>query len=127
MLENLSEITWFIPVHTVSEANSREHWHKAALRHCSQKKLVQAYFWKERPKITLPCAITLVRIGKRKLDSDNLPVSMKYIRDAIADCLIPGLPPGRADGDMRLSWQYDQKKAYGNAVGIEITFIFRKE
>jgi hypothetical protein len=68
----------------------------------------------------LPCHIVLTRIGKKKLDSDNLPMSMKWVRDAVADQLIPGLLPGRADDDSRITWDYAQEIAKEYAVRIEI-------
>lgn len=68
----------------------------------------------------LPAHIKLTRVAPRILDSDNLPVSMKYFRDAIADYFIPGLAPGRADSNERLTWSYDQRKGT-YAVEIEIT------
>lgn len=74
-----------------------------------QRACVQMYI--DFKKIKLPCTVKLIRQSPRKLDTDNLPVSMKYIRDAIADHLIPGLAPGRADDDQRLNWQYEQTTA----------------
>ena len=118
----MSEIEWFLPIFTVSEANSREHWHKKAVRHDMQRRWVKVKFLQEKPTITLPCQITLTRIGKRKLDSDNLPISMKWIRDAIADNIFPGLPPGRADDDERLVWKYDQKITKIRELGVIISF-----
>lgn len=102
-------LQWTLPIRAESEANCSEHWTKKKKRHDIQKRWVWAYFKQERPCIPLPCRIKLTRIGKRMLDSDNLPVSMKWVRDSIADQLIPGLPPGHADNDPRLSWEYDQK------------------
>ena len=75
-----------------------------------QRRWIWATFNSEKPVIPLPCHIKLTRIGKRYLDSDNLPMSMKYIRDAIADQIFPGLAPGQADNDERLSWEYNQTK-----------------
>ena len=117
-MENILEIT--LPIHTVSEANISEHWTKKKKRHDIQKKAIWIYFKKEKPEISLPCRIKLTRIGKRKLDDDNLPVSMKWIRDEISSCLIPGKLPGRADDDKRISFCYDQK--IGKEYGINIIF-----
>jgi hypothetical protein len=116
-MEKLFE--WIVPVRTISEANSREHWAKAKKRHDLQKKWVKVFFEKEEPYIPLPCVIKLTRIGQRELDSDNLPVSMKYIRDAIADQIFPRLAPGQADNDPRLSWEYDQAISRIYAVKVE--------
>ena len=60
-------------------------------------------------QVQLPCTVTLRRCGKRDLDDDNLTGALKYVRDAIAEYLIPGLAPGRADNDRRIAWKYDQE------------------
>jgi hypothetical protein len=51
--------------------------------------------------------ILLTRYGRR-LGSDNLVGGCKAVRDAVADVLIPGLAPGRADDDSRLFWAWNQ-------------------
>lgn len=93
---------------TVSEANVCEHWREKHKRHKAQQRWIWMYFKRETRDIPLPCTVHLIRHGKRILDSDNLPVSLKWVRDAVAACLIPGLPPGRADNDPRITWEYDQ-------------------
>lgn len=114
-----------IPIRTVSEANTREHWHKSAKRHNQQKFLVKTIFQKHVKYIHLPCKIRITRISPRFLDSrDNLPMSLKWIVDQICDSLVPGKRPGMADSDERIDISYDQKKGAPNeyAVKIEITF-----
>lgn len=117
-------ISWLLPIKTVSENNSTEHWRKKHARHKIQKNYIRMQFLIERPQIMLPCTITLTRIAPRALDSDNLQGSLKWIRDSIADNIIEGLSPGRADSDPRLTWIYAQKK--GNikeyALLIEICY-----
>lgn len=105
-----------IPVHTVSESNCFESWRKKHARHKNQKTVIWVALINDISKISLPCHIKLTRIGKRLLDTDNLPVSMKWIRDQIADMLIPGLAPGRADNDPRITWNYDQSTGKDYAV-----------
>jgi hypothetical protein len=119
MKEMTKLFEWIIPVRTVSEANSREHWAKKKRRTDVQKRWVKLYFDRYEPDIRLPCTIKLTRIGRRELDSDNLPVSMKYIRDAIADRIFPRLAPGQADNDKRLSWEYGQEISRIYAVKVE--------
>lgn len=68
----------------------------------------------------LPVKITLIRIAPRSIDDDNLQFAMKEFRDFIADALIPGLPMGRADGDERLIWKYQQKKDEPKKYAIKI-------
>ena len=94
----------------VSEANTSEHWSKKSSRHKMQKMLINAYMNRQqRPQP--PCLITLTRIAPRLLDAeDNLPMSMKYFKDAIADFIYPGLAAGRADDNANLSWTFRQQK-----------------
>lgn len=109
-----------VPIRTVSEGNSREHWRKSHARHKSQKLAVSHYLKKDKPNITLPCKITLTRIAPRALDSDNLQFSLKYIRDATADYIKPGLQAGRADDDKGMEWVYSQEKGKPKTYGIRI-------
>lgn len=61
----------------------------------------------------LPVVVTIVRVGPRALDDDNLAFAAKGLRDGIADAL------GVKDHDPRVSWKYAQEKgAY--AVRFEI-------
>lgn len=102
-----------IPLKTVSTMNLREHWSIRAKRAKAHRRET---FWalaSELKKPSLPCTITLTRIGKRKLDTDNLAASFKACRDGVADWL------GIDDGDERLTWVYAQELgAY--SVKIEI-------
>jgi len=112
-------ITWELPIKTISECNVKQHWAKASKRHKLQQRYIRFAFLEYRPKITLPCIITLVRVGKRRLDDDNLRVAFKWIKDQIAQCLIPNTKLGQADDDPRLIWHYDQ--SIGEA-GVRISF-----
>jgi len=116
-------ISWFIPIKTVSEANCSEHWTKKHKRHKEQKLWIYSLFKTNLPNLRLPVTIKLTRHGKKLLDDDNLPVSMKYFRDAIADCLIPGKRPGQADSDPRIVWTYAQ--LVSDRVGVKIE-IYKK-
>ena len=75
----------------------------------------------EQRSVALPCRICLTRIGLRPLDFDNLVYSFKYIRDEVADLIIPGLARGRADGDKRIEWDYKQEIGQ-NGFRVEIEF-----
>ena len=109
----------FIPIKTVSEGNIREHWHKAASRHTAQRMAVEKAL-AQCSKQELPCTVELIRYGLRKLDSDNLQFSFKWIRDAVADWLVPGLKRGRADDDPRITWEYGQTKVKKGEEGFKI-------
>jgi hypothetical protein len=53
---------------------------------------------------------------------DNLMSSLKDIVDILADYLIPGLAPGRADSDSQLSFIYQQKKGRVREHSLKIEF-----
>jgi hypothetical protein len=88
-----------------STPNLREHWSKRARRTKSQrgalKRDVQAWLLAGNgPRLT----ITLTRVGKRSLDSDNLAAALKACRDGVADAL------KLDDGASWVEWRYAQRK-----------------
>lgn len=100
----------------VSLTNSREH-HMAKARRAKQqrgdaKKATLAEL--DRANTDRPWLITITRLGKRKLDDDNLASSAKHIRDGIADAL------GIDDGDERLRWRYAQDTPLPYGVRVEM-------
>lgn len=101
----------FLNLPVPSGANLREHWSIAHRRHKNQKGRVLMALIADRVSKELPVKITFTRLSPRKLDSDNLQFAFKYIRDAVADYFIPGLLPGRADDDSRITWHYTQEKS----------------
>ena len=124
-----------LPIKTVSEANSSEHWTKKADRHKQQQFILRWGLRDITDSIQLPCIVRLIRLSPRTLDSDNLLTALKYIRDEISEILIPdkkryylskqgrAVPiKGRADDDDRITWQYDQEKSKTQAIRIEIEF-----
>lgn len=114
-------VTWQLPIKTASESNSSEHWTRKSKRHRIQKRWVIATFRSARPIVPFPCHVHLTRIAPRKLDEgDNLPGSMKYIRDAVAECLTGIHIAGRADGDDRISWEYAQEKGKVREYAVKI-------
>lgn len=113
-------ISYEIPVKTVSEANSREHWAVRAKRAKLQRGVARLATGSRvgvGVGIYEPTRITLTRIGKRRLDTDNLARALKAVRDGIADAL------GVDDGDDRLDWQYKQAIGKVYSVQVEITKI----
>lgn len=128
----MSKIIWEIPLKTVSEANSSEHWTVSSKRHRQQQFFVRALFHGHPKPILPPCKITLTRINSRSLDEDdNLPMAFKWIKDEISECIFPekrrfyvkkgkACPiKGRADDDYRLKWVYAQEKGK-QGIRIEI-------
>lgn len=107
-----------IPVRIKSECNTHTHWRDRYSRAKKQKASVIIHWLKATPKVEMPCSIKLVRRSPRKLDDDNLRGAFKAIRDAIADLIVPGLAPGRADE--QINWHYDQVKDKGHSVDVEV-------
>ncbi len=115
------KITIEIPIRLVSESNVREHWSKSHKRHKAQKIAVAWKMKEYMQDIKLPCKITLRRASPRQFDvDDNLRTAFKYIKDEVANQLIPGKRPGMADSDPRIEWQYDQVKSKAYYVILEI-------
>lgn len=110
-----------IPIKTISEANCSEHWKKKHKRHKNQKFLVKLALKRHICQVILPCQVNITRLSPGTLDFDNLVSSQKWVVDAVCDCLIPGLLPGRADGDRRIKISYDQQRSrlYGIKINIQ--------
>lgn len=114
--------TVYLPLATVSEANTFEHWSDRHRRNKKQKERTSLMI--PNQKYPLPCIVHLTRISPRSLDDDNLPQSMKHIRDTIASKIKPGLAPGRADGDPLITWKYSQEKGEPKQQGVRVSFIW---
>ena len=114
------EIVFRVDVMTVSLANEHAHW-RVRQRRAKHERLQTRLTWiatcgvKGRPLYTGECArVVLTRHSRGRLDSDNLPVSMKSIRDEIAACL------GIDDRSDRVEWLYRQASD-GKGVEARIT------
>ncbi len=129
----MEKIVWEIPLKTVSEANSSEHWSVSSKRHRQQQFFVRALFHGSNDPIPLPCTITLTRLNSRGLDDDNLVSAFKHLRDEIALCIFPEKRKccllkngntrrikGVGDSDPRLHWEYAQEKSKTMGIRIEI-------
>lgn len=133
----MCEIIWELPLKTVSESNISEHWTKASKRHRQQQHFIRLLFAKESKEIPLPCNVKLIRLATRFLDKDdNLPMSFKWIKDEISECLFPEKRAhyidrngwarpikGRADDSPMVTWQYDQEKSKILGIRIEINKV----
>jgi len=114
-----------LPIKTVSEANCSQHWTVKAKRHRLQKRWIKTVFLKERPQIELPARVVITRIAPNELDiHDNLPMSLKYVVDAIAEQLTGNFVPGQADSDKRISWIYCQKRGKPKEYAVNIEIIY---
>lgn len=91
-----------LPIKTVSLTNQREHWRVRHRRTQYQREAVALLMPKGVP---VPCTVKLTRISPGVLDDDNLPASMKSVRDEIAKL------SGIDDRDPRVRWEYAQRRA----------------
>jgi hypothetical protein len=120
-------IVWELPIRTVSESNSSEHWTVKNKRHSKQKRLINLRFRKDKELIKLPCVVTLTRIAPRTLDAhDNLRSAFKWLADAIADNLFPGKAPGRADDSQEIIWEYKQERGAPRKYSVRIEFDMKE-
>jgi hypothetical protein len=129
----MTKIMWEIPLKTVSEGNTFEHWAQSSKRHRQQQFFIRALFHGLTEEIPLPCKITLTRLGGFVLDKkDNLPMSFKWISDEISECIFPQKRKtyikngkirtlkGRLDDDPQLHWFFLQEKGPTKGIRIEI-------
>jgi len=130
------EIT--MPIVTVSEANGgvkishirngkkcykSEHWTDKHRRHKLQKGSVALWLRPHRQHVSLPCTIKLTRYAPDKLDRfDNLPMSLKWVLDAVCEVITNDYRPGRADaheGIVDVQYQQEISNAYGVKIRIQ--------
>lgn len=110
-----------LPLRTKSEANCFEHWHLRHKRHKAQQALVALALKPLKENIKLPCRILLTRFAPKKLDKhDNLPMSFKYIVDAVCSIITGNFASGQADSDERISISYDQIESQEYGIRIEV-------
>lgn len=111
-----------LPIRTKSEANCFEPWRVKHARHKDQQRIVALGLKPLRDHIHLPCKITLTRFAPDELDVfDNLPMSFKYIVDAVCAIITGNYIAGKADSDKRISISCDQVKSKAYGIRIEIT------
>ncbi len=96
-----------LPIRLKSSANISEHWAVKLKRQKKEKLLVK--FALNAIDLSQVTQIKLIRHAPRQLDDDNLAYAFKHIRDCVADLIIPGLAPGRADS--RLSFLCSQERS----------------
>ena len=117
------KITLDLPLQTVSEANCFEHWTKKHRRHNEQKVMISRFLSPHHDKIKFPCKVLLTRFAPDKLDEfENLPMSFKYVVDAVCAIITQDFRPGRADSDKRITLSCNQIESKEYGIRIEITF-----
>ena len=110
-------ITTYLPLHTVSGMNTREHWavrKRRAAEHRSVAKMALTGPLREEPH-PLPLQVTLTRYAPRPLDGDNLQASLKHVRDGVADAL------GVDDRTALVEWVYRQQRGAPREYGVAVT------
>lgn len=141
MRSSTNGVDWvqlILPILTVSEANGgakkaykrngktcykAEHWTDKHARHKRQKGMVGMLLRKHAAILKVPCFITLTRYAPNKLDRhDNLPMSMKWILDAVCEIITGDNRPGKADEDERIEVRYNQIASKEYCVRVLITF-----
>lgn len=109
-----------IPFRLPSEANISDHWTKKHKRKQQQKAVIHGFCYWKLKNAKLPLTIELTRCGPKQLDYDNLVIAFKTIRDTLADIIIPGLRPGRADDNPDLHFKYAQEVSKKYAIRITV-------
>lgn len=95
-----------VPTTVVSEANRREHWAKKLRRKDGQRHaLCEALAaCPVKPSLVqFPVTVTWVRIGRQRMDDDNLANAFKGLRDELAHLM------GIDDGSPQVAWRYEQR------------------
>lgn len=89
--------------------NARLHWRTRAAHVKAQRATVRFMLWSHRDTIATlakPLRVTLIRVGPRLLDDDNLAGVFKAVRDEVAHVA------GVDDGDTAaVRWFYEQRIA----------------
>lgn len=111
-----------VPIEIFNEANqANQHWRIKSKRHNAQNFSVQHYLKNVCNFKNMPIHLKLIRISPRMLDcEDNLPYAFKWVKDTLANMLIPGLQWGRADDSDLLTWSYGQNKGKPKEKGMRL-------
>lgn len=112
-------IDWTLPLDLVSP-NIKEHWRETWRRNKKNHWQLKIAYINVSKLVQLPCIVTITRLAPRLWNDDNFIFGCKGIRDSIADLIIPGLAPGRADDSEDIQWIYKQEKCKNKGVRIQI-------
>lgn len=117
MSKTVRQVDFMVPIRTVSEMNSRDHWAvRLKRKHNQQLELIAA--WQNNVggnRVELPCTVKLTRVGPKRLDGDNWQAGAKFIRDAVAQKL------GIDDGSDLVKWEYSQMVNGHREYGVIVT------
>lgn len=109
-------MTIHLPIRTQTEANAKEHWRTRHQRAKGQRAATKLYV-SQLTAPSLPAEITLTRLGKRKMDDDNVPGALKHVRDELAAWI------GVDDGSPLYTWIYRQTVGKEYGVRVEIANV----
>jgi hypothetical protein len=116
--DTIDAVAVYLPIRAESEANKREHWAVRKKRKDAQQLTVREKMNGLKPTLRRlgdRYHVTLTRLGKRKMDKDNLAGSFKHVQDEVARIL------GVDDGDeARVTWDYQQLVCKVYEVLIEV-------
>lgn len=108
----------------LNEGNKSDHWSAKYQRSQARKhRLISLRYEidEHRKKFKFPIKVMLIRLGPRLCDSDNWVTTAKAYRDFLSDLLIPGLAPGRSDGDeSKIIFGYAQQTSKNKYYGLRI-------
>lgn len=108
-----------LPIKTVSESNTRRGARSKMTRTKAQRNAVRDRLRAMALHLPrLPATVTVTRIGKRLLDTCNLPSAVKAIEDGIAD--VYGVDDGQGERDGSYRWVREQRVGAAYAVEIKI-------
>jgi hypothetical protein len=100
-----ADVSAWLPIRVVSEANMHQHWRRRQLRAKSQRAITCVYVGRLLRGAGKPKRVVLTRYSARELDSDNLAGAFKHVRDEIAALC------GFNDREKSVEWVYQQFKA----------------
>jgi hypothetical protein len=115
-------MTVVLPLRTVSEKNTREHWRTRARRVAGQRGMAKIACWQPCAAFRkTPVTVLLTRVAPQALDDDNVAASLSGVRDGVADALQTN------DRDPLVLWRYGQRRGrpreYSVLVHLEATPI----
>lgn len=115
-----------VPVKTSTETNTRQNWYAVAGNAKREREatcLSLKGLHVEYPALIK--SVKLTRHGLRLMDDDNLPGSMKRVRDQVAAWIAGNnTPDGKGDDSPTcgVAWSYDQVKGKEYGVVLELRY-----
>jgi len=118
----ISSYTVVVPMRLPSVANLREHWAVKMRRARAQRFAGRVAGTGARLVVPSPWAVTLTRISPRPLDSDNLEMALKAVRDGVADAL-----ELVSDRSPDATWKCEQRRGGPGESAVEISVAHRED